>query len=1504
MKKTILLLLFLCSMAYAYAGPYFTGISQLNNLLAAVGMPTRDTGDNDHNEQSSRDLWNNQDNNSDPSSGWSWQEKNWPASTPIVYDDSSEPNFEYLTGIDWSNGKGNNGAQYVQVADLILQQSAPPDEKNELRLLKTINLSGNRFYNFSFDANNVPRATSSLAIVLSNNVDNSGKTTWQAITVKNFVTSSEVTLDIRNNNLSLAGLAGLALNIQSGVNLLCSQSITKQALFPDVDFSAEKYSSSTAFKFYKEGSELTEGTDYTDNGDGTFTFEAAYENQTISCKLTDPAIPIVDYSADKCIEYTFKLVDDPGELASVAIASTPNSSVIFDGENIQLDATVLNLGGTAANNTTLLWECIPAGAGSFSNTTSAHTVFTPGTTDAVQIKCTATQDISGKVTEKSDMLSFTFTAMPEFVTLNVTGGGIGGDIDAALSGDRIDPSHIRHLRITGNAMSNADCRTIVATFINLVTLDFSAYNQTIPDADEDGVGAFEGLPVKRVKFYENEQTIGSYAFKNCVNLVFARLDRSIVNDGVFEGCTAMSGASFHRDRTAAAIAGSDPFPAGIKIFVSSSNSNAFISALPPDHAENIMNGVDMPYAIATPDELDAVRWFNGGRNFELDNDIDLDEFITDNPDLEIRTYGWYPLGDWNNNFEGVFDGKNHVVSNLWMARAQTDQTANVSIVPLRGNNGVGSTNSYDQKGLIGCNRGNPLAVKNLGVTTKTGKSVRGGGDVGGIVGLINSLSMENCYFIGTVEGTGNTGGLLGTSNSGNTTIVQSFAKANVSCTGADCGGLVGMFKGNNNSCYIKECFFSGSVTGGTQPSGLVGEVQTDNFLIQNCYVTGSVSGTDNVAGIIGKSGNYAAPKVEKCYVTATIIDTSNGSGGVFGNTTSSAEANRAIAVDNFILSDQIKRGTAGSAANTVLIAYGNNGALNPLTTNNKAFDGIEFNGSGSYAPDNWNTGYVDQKTAEEIINWRMDGTNYIDEFDQSGWNLDDVWYRVNGENYLLPVLKSLPLSEQPAETPEWLRISDMSNAQIIIDVLGGGNVTPENGADGYYEEVTGKTVTFTVTPHTGEDLLSFTVNGIEKKDEITAGEYRIVNVFGKNTVRAVFSGLANPGELASVDITPKSSGTFAGEPVQFTATALNYLNAAAENTTFLWTCDPSTAGSFNDATSATPLFTPAIAGNIDITCVATRDDIQKDNTVTIAPVALTSLELIPAPQFFNGIYFQSEAATITFGVKANGTDITRASFLNALTLNDNMVVQDGKLVYTPQTTGSIPVNVSLGSVTATKNLTVYPAGAGFMDKTEMTADASSVDTERSLTADLAIDGDTSTRWAASPTGLNGGNKNQEEWLRIDLGGSYTLNMIQIDWEAAKAAVYEIWVSDEKDGTYTKVGEEINTSNDTDHLIVRTLLENPSGDDVVARFVKIDCQERTANDWNCSIFEVELLGTQIVGFNSVSADGKLIKTEYYDLQGRQVRQPDAKGVYIVKKTFDSGKVTVSKLIKVSNNTIIK
>lgn len=94
---------------------------------------------------------------------------------------------------------------------------------------------------------------------------------------------------------------------------------------------------------------------------------------------------------------------------------------------------------------------------------------------------------------------------------------------------------------------------------------------------------------------------------------------------------------------------------------------------------------------------------------------------------------WTPIGTKDKAFQGEFDGRGHVITNL---------TVNDS--------------SLEYAGLFGyvSRFSNPAIIKNLGVV---GEFI-GGEYVGGIAGYSEESKISNCFFIGTVSGT-NTNGI-------------------------------------------------------------------------------------------------------------------------------------------------------------------------------------------------------------------------------------------------------------------------------------------------------------------------------------------------------------------------------------------------------------------------------------------------------------------------------------------------------------------------------------------------------------------------------------------------------------------------------------------------------------------------------------------------------------------------------------------------------------------------
>ncbi len=154
------------------------------------------------------------------------------------------------------------------------------------------------------------------------------------------------------------------------------------------------------------------------------------------------------------------------------------------------------------------------------------------------------------------------------------------------------------------------------------------------------------------------------------------------------------------------------------------------------------------------------------------------------------------------------------------------------------------------------------------------------------------------------------------------------------------------------------------------------------------------------------------------------------------------------------------------------------------------------------------------------------------------------------------------------------------------------------------------------------------------------------------------------------------------------------------------------------------------------------------------------------------------------------------------------------------------------------------------------------------TADKAVDNDRTTRWES--------RFDDDEWIAVDLGDTFMLNRVVIDWEGAYARRYDIMTS--LDGETWLPAASVADG----HGGVETL----SLPDVVARHVRVNCLTR-ATGYGNSIYELQVYGSHRVdGVDDVSdsdAEGDL-----YDLDGRllmrgvtieQARRHLPEGIYI-------------------------
>ncbi len=257
---------------------------------------------------------------------------------------------------------------------------------------------------------------------------------------------------------------------------------------------------------------------------------------------------------------------------------------------------------------------------------------------------------------------------------------------------------------------------------------------------------------------------------------------------------------------------------------------------------------------------------NGGNSFsgkiiELDRDIDISDHY------------WTPIGTQYPYFEGIFDGKGHKITGLYIGT------------------GVGSPGSNGFEGLFATIAGT-AEVKNLGI--ESAEIYAGLGESGGILTGVNYGKITNCHTKGEIIGANGValiGGLVGSNEEG--LIANSYSTADVAVGNyvepytPAVGGLVGRNVGSRSYGVIVDCFATGNVNAGSgafgneiYAGGIAGE-NNSKGRIENSFATGNITGGANakIGGIVGflHNGFQQVPNVKNVYWNSDAIYTLNGS---------------------------------------------------------------------------------------------------------------------------------------------------------------------------------------------------------------------------------------------------------------------------------------------------------------------------------------------------------------------------------------------------------------------------------------------------------------------------------------------------------------------------------------------------------------------------------------------------------------------------------------------------
>ena len=268
--------------------------------------------------------------------------------------------------------------------------------------------------------------------------------------------------------------------------------------------------------------------------------------------------------------------------------------------------------------------------------------------------------------------------------------------------------------------------------------------------------------------------------------------------------------------------------------------------------------------ITTPMQLDDIRNNLNGTNdecvncigFELKNDITLESFNN-----------WEPIGDTNDPFSAIFEGKGFGIDKLTIDSP---------------------TNDYN--GLFEVVRDATISNLNL-----TDASVKGRHQTGALAGQADNAYFSKIHIKGSgVIGEGNTGGLVGRLSG---TITDSTSEVSVTVNSdrgvgvgefdslgriGNIGGLVGSINGtvrNSNS--------SGTVNINIYPvwyvGGLVG-LMRDNSTIINSWASGNISSNSGSSSVYGSlvGGSPAGGLIRNSWATGNIIGIGNAYGGLIG----------------------------------------------------------------------------------------------------------------------------------------------------------------------------------------------------------------------------------------------------------------------------------------------------------------------------------------------------------------------------------------------------------------------------------------------------------------------------------------------------------------------------------------------------------------------------------------------------------------------------------------------
>ena len=213
-----------------------------------------------------------------------------------------------------------------------------------------------------------------------------------------------------------------------------------------------------------------------------------------------------------------------------------------------------------------------------------------------------------------------------------------------------------------------------------------------------------------------------------------------------------------------------------------------------------------PYQINSTEDFKQMAEYV---NSEIFNGTYSAAHYIQNTDINLNDDEWSAIGKSKElSFKGEYNGNTYYIYGL-------------------------NAGGYAFGGLFGCvDEGGYIH----NVTVYNGSSGSVNGSVGGIAAeLLNGGKVEECAFIGMVNGSSGVGGIVGTVSNGGS---------------------------------VKNCYQTGAVNGTTNVGGVVGTVESGQVTIENCYhAGGNVTATSHSGGVTGTISGTT--KIANCYYLKT-----------------------------------------------------------------------------------------------------------------------------------------------------------------------------------------------------------------------------------------------------------------------------------------------------------------------------------------------------------------------------------------------------------------------------------------------------------------------------------------------------------------------------------------------------------------------------------------------------------------------------------------------------------